>query len=80
MMSDCMGIPTAIVAWRLGLYLLVVAPRAGTALEDGHISERQRRVIDSMIESMGIDPAVARRMEENSLAALSGQRATMDSV
>jgi uncharacterized membrane protein YebE (DUF533 family) len=35
------------------------------ALEDGHISERQRRVLRSMIASMGIDPAIAQRMEED---------------
>jgi len=39
------------------------------ALEDGHISARQRRVLDSMIESMGIDRNVARRMEDDTLAA-----------
>jgi len=35
------------------------------ALEDGAISERQRRVLDSMIESMQIDRAVALRMEHD---------------
>lgn len=50
------------------------------ALEDGHISERQRRVLDSMIASMGIDPAVAERMEEDSLAALTGERPTVEGV
>ena len=50
------------------------------ALEDGRISKRQRRVLDSMIESMGIDRSVAQRMEEDTLAALSGQRPTMEGV
>jgi hypothetical protein len=40
------------------------------ALEDGHISRRQRRVLDSMIESMGIDTKVAERFEEDTRAAL----------
>lgn len=50
------------------------------ALEDGHISKRQRRVLDSMIESMGIDRSVAQRMEEDTLAALSGQRPAIEGV
>lgn len=50
------------------------------ALEDGHISERQRRVLDSMIASMGIDPGVALRMEEDALAALSGDRPAVEGV
>ena len=37
------------------------------ALEDGHISERQRRVLTSMIESMGIDPKVAEALENDAL-------------
>ena len=40
------------------------------ALEDGHISNRQRRVLDSMIASMGLDAKVAERLENDSLAAL----------
>jgi len=35
------------------------------ALEDGVISERQRRVLDSMIESMQIDRGVAERLEQD---------------
>ena len=35
------------------------------ALEDGHISKRQRRVLTAMMESMGIDPAVARALEND---------------
>ena len=35
------------------------------AFEDGLISERQRTVLNSMITSMGIDPAIAQRMEED---------------
>lgn len=50
------------------------------ALEDGHISVRQRRVLNSMIETMGIDPAVAERMEADSLAARSGQRAIVEGI
>ena len=42
------------------------------ALEDGHISERQRRVLSSMIASMSIDPTVAQRMEEDLHAQLPG--------
>ena len=38
------------------------------ALEDGHISDRQRRVLDSMIQSMGIDSAVAAQLESDALA------------
>jgi hypothetical protein len=40
------------------------------ALEDGHISERQRRVLDSMVKSMGIDTDIAERLESDALAAL----------
>lgn len=40
------------------------------ALEDGQISKRQRRVLDSMIQSMGIDTSVAERMENDARAAL----------
>jgi hypothetical protein len=40
------------------------------ALEDGHISERQRRVLTSMIESMGIDPKVAAALESDAQAVL----------
>jgi hypothetical protein len=40
------------------------------ALEDGHISKRQRRVLNSMIESMGIDTSVAQRMEQDARGAL----------
>ncbi len=40
------------------------------ALEDGHISERQRRVLNSMIESMGIDTKVAEQLENDARAAL----------
>lgn len=50
------------------------------ALEDGYISERQRRVLDSMIASMGIDSRIAQRMEEDSLAALKGHRPTVEEV
>ncbi len=50
------------------------------ALEDGYISERQRRVLDSMIASMGIDPLVAQRVEEDTLATLTGQRPTVEEV
>ena len=39
------------------------------ALEDGHISRRQRRVLDSMIHSMGIDAKVAEQLENDALAA-----------
>ncbi len=38
------------------------------ALEDGHISQRQRRVLDSMIRSMGIDEKVAAQLESDALA------------
>lgn len=41
------------------------------ALEDGHISERQRRVLNSMVESMGIDTDVAKRLENDALTTLS---------
>lgn len=40
------------------------------ALEDGHISNRQRRVLNSMIESMGLDAKIAERLENDSRAAL----------
>ena len=40
------------------------------ALEDGHISERQRRVLNSMIESMGIDTNVAEHLENDARTAL----------
>jgi hypothetical protein len=42
------------------------------ALEDGHISDRQRRVLTSMIETMGIDAKVAEALENDSRAALAG--------
>lgn len=35
------------------------------AFEDGRISERQRRVLDSMIDTMGIDRETAQRMEDD---------------
>jgi len=41
------------------------------ALEDGRISARQRRVLDSMVESMGINRSIAQRMEDDTLAAIS---------
>ena len=37
------------------------------ALEDGHISKRQRRVLDSMIQSMGIDADIANQLEQDAL-------------
>lgn len=40
------------------------------ALEDGHISDRQRRVLNSMIESMGIDARAAQTLEKDAQAAL----------
>lgn len=40
------------------------------ALEDGHISERQRRVLNSMVDSMGIDTKVAQRLEDDARAAI----------
>ena len=40
------------------------------ALEDGHISTRQRRVLDSMIESMGVDAKVAGQLESAACAAV----------
>lgn len=50
------------------------------ALEDGHIGKRQRRVLDSMIASMGIDQNLARRMEEDALATVAGQSAVGEEV
>ncbi len=50
------------------------------ALEDGHISERQRRVLDSMIDSLGIDRNVAQRMEDDTLAGLSGRKPMIEGV
>lgn len=41
------------------------------ALEDGHISERQRRVLNSMVDSMGIDTKVAEQLEDDARAAIS---------
>jgi uncharacterized membrane protein YebE (DUF533 family) len=35
------------------------------ALEDGHISERQRRVLKSMMGSMGVDANVAQQLEND---------------
>ena len=45
------------------------------ALEDGHISTRQRRVLDSMIKSMSVDVKVAEQLENDARAAVarSGQ-------
>ncbi len=42
------------------------------ALEDGHISSRQRRVLDSMIQSMGIDAQIAERLEHDAMAQPTG--------
>jgi len=50
------------------------------ALEDGHISARQRRVLDSMVKSMGIDQKIAQRMEHDALAVISSQQATVEAV
>jgi len=50
------------------------------ALEDGHISARQRRVLDSMIKSMGIDQNVAQRMEDDALTAISSRRTTLEAA
>jgi hypothetical protein len=50
------------------------------ALEDGHISPRQRRVLDSMLKSMGIDRNIAQRMEDDALTAVSGQHATVEAI
>lgn len=50
------------------------------ALEDGRISQRQRRVLNSMIESMGIDRDVAQRMEEDTLTSLSGSKPTVEGI
>lgn len=43
------------------------------ASEDGHISDRQRRVLDSMIDTMGIDRQTAQRMEDGLQESLTGQ-------
>ncbi len=45
------------------------------ALEDGRISKRQRRVLDSMIRSMGIDGQVAAKLESDARASYSVQQA-----
>ena len=45
------------------------------ALEDGRISKRQRRVLDSMIRSMGIDSQVAAKLESDARASYSAQQA-----
>ncbi len=42
------------------------------ALEDGHISDRQRRVLDSMLQTMGIDSQVAEQMERDAKSTLGG--------
>jgi len=42
------------------------------ALEDGHISERQRRVLNSLMGSMGVDANVAERLENDIRAGLAG--------
>lgn len=50
------------------------------ALEDGRISNRQRRVLDSMIRSMGIDQETAQRVESDALAAVVGPRLSLEEV
>ncbi len=50
------------------------------ALEDGHVSARQRRVLDSMIESMGINRNIAQRMEADTLAAISNQQNSVETI
>lgn len=50
------------------------------ALEDGHVSARQRRVLDSMIESMGINRNIAQRMEADTLAAISNQQNSVEAI
>lgn len=50
------------------------------AFEDGHISERQRRVLDSMINTMGIDRHTATRMEDDLRATHSGQEKSNEEI
>lgn len=50
------------------------------ALEDGRISKRQRRVLDSMITSMGIDKATAERMEADVMASASESGPVLEGV
>jgi len=50
------------------------------ALEDGQVSARQRRVLDSMIESMGINRNIAQRMEADTLAAISNQQNSVEAI
>lgn len=45
------------------------------ALEDGHISERQRRVLNSMVQSMGIDKTLAAKLEADALSSRSSTAA-----
>jgi len=40
------------------------------ALEDGHISARQRRVLGSLVESMGLDARIAEQLENDARAAI----------
>jgi hypothetical protein len=40
------------------------------AVEEGGISERQRRILDSLVGSLGIDPQAARRLEHDAKASL----------
>ncbi len=49
--------------------LQVYASAVQAALEDGRISKRQRRVLDSMIRSMGIDGPVAAKLESDARAS-----------
>lgn len=50
------------------------------AFEDGHISERQRRVLDSMIDAMGIDRETARRMEADLQVSKPGEKSRSEEI
>jgi hypothetical protein len=67
-------------AYELFRKLQVYDSALRAALEDGQISDRQRRVLDSMIESLGIEGNLAQRMEQDLLAALSGRGQVVEHI
>ena len=50
------------------------------AFDDGHISDRQRRVLDSMIDTMGIDRETAQRMEDDLMGSHSGSTRSNEEI
>lgn len=70
------GVPNDLSAWQFLApeyesyrKLQVYETAVQAALEDGHISDRQRRVLDSMIGSISIDAKITDQLENDARAA-----------